>query len=144
MAGRNGSGYRSRPVPAQADYQSLRQAMIAMLEELDQRLAGRRYLFGAEVTEADVRLWPTLARFDTGYNPMAGVTKRRLTEFGSLWAYARDLYRLPAFRQTTDFSSHRGLVRGPKPSFLNAASWRLRVEPHLADWDSPPDRDHLG
>ena len=115
--------------------------MIALLEELDERLAGRRYLFGAEVTEADVRLWPTLARFDTGYNPLAGVTERRLTEFGNLWAYARDLYRLPAFRETTDFASFGGLVRGPKPTFVNDGSWRIRVEPRLADWDAPPGRD---
>ena len=118
--------------------------MIAMLEELDDCLAGRRYLFGAEITEADVRLWPTLARFDAGYNPMAGVTERRLTEFGNLWGYARDLYRLPAFRQTTDFSSFGGLVRGPRPSFVNDAPWRLRVEPRLADWDSSVGRDRLG
>jgi glutathione S-transferase/putative glutathione S-transferase len=118
--------------------------MIALLEELDERLAGRRYLFGAEVTEADVRLWPTLARFDTGYNPLAGVTERRLTGFGNLWAYARDLYRLPAFRETTDFSAFGGLVRGPKPTFVNDGSWRILIEPRLADWDEPPGRDHLG
>jgi putative glutathione S-transferase len=118
--------------------------MIAMLEELDERLADRRYLFGGEVTEADVRLWPTLARFDTGYNPMAGVTERRLTSFGNLWGYARDLYRRPAFRDTTDFASFDGLVHGPKPTFLNDASWRIRVEPRLAAWDEPPGRAHLG
>jgi glutathione S-transferase/putative glutathione S-transferase len=140
----NNGPYRVAGATEQADYAELRQAMIAMLEELDGRLARRRYLFGGEVTEADVRLWPTLARFDTGYNPLAGVTERRLTGFGNLWAYARDLYRLPAFRDTTDFASHRGLVRGPKPTFLNDAPWRIQVEPRLADWDSPPGRDHLG
>jgi glutathionyl-hydroquinone reductase len=140
----NNGPYRVAGATTQQDYEQLRRAMVAMLEELDGRLAGRRYLFGAEITEADVRLWPTLARFDTGYNPMAGVTERRLTEFGNLWGYARDLYRLPAFRQTTDFSSHRGLIRGPRPSFVNDAPWRLRVEPHLADWDSSAGRDRLG
>ena len=139
----NNAPYRVAGATAAGDYEALRQAMIAMLEELDDRLAGQRYLFGAGITEADVRLWPTLARFDTGYNPLAGVTARRLTEFGNLWAYARDLYRLPAFRETTDFASFDGLVRGPKPSFVNDAPWRIRVEPHLADWDGPAGRDHL-
>ena len=110
----------------------------------DDRLGTRRYLFGGEITEADVRLWPTLARFDAGYNPMAGVTARRLTEFGNLWGYARDLYHRPAFRETTDFSSFGGLVRGPKPTFVADAPWRLQVEPRLADWDEPAGRDHLG
>jgi glutathione S-transferase/putative glutathione S-transferase len=139
----NNGPYRVAGAATEADYTKLRQSMIAMLEELDERLASRRYLFGAALTEADVRLWPTLARFDAGYNPMAGVTERRLTGFGNLWAYARDLYRLPAFRDTTDFSSFGGLVRGPKPTFLNAAPWRILVEPRLADWDAPPGRDHL-
>jgi glutathione S-transferase/putative glutathione S-transferase len=140
----NNGPYRVAGATTEADYAELRRSMIAMLEELDERLAGRRYLFGGEVTEADVRLWPTLARFDAGYNPMAGVSERRLTEFGNLWAYARDLYRLPAFRDTTDFSSYRGLARGPKPTFLNAAPWRIQIEPRLADWDAPPARGHLG
>jgi glutathione S-transferase/putative glutathione S-transferase len=140
----NNGPYRVAGATTQEDYEQLRQAMIALLEELDERLAGRRYLFGAEVTEADVRLWPTLARFDTGYNPLAGVTERRLTGFGNLWAYARDLYRLPAFRETTDFASFGGLVRGPKPTFVNDGSWRIGVDPRLADWDEPPGRDHLG
>jgi glutathione S-transferase/putative glutathione S-transferase len=139
----NNGPYRVAGATTQEDYESLRQAMIALLEELDTRLTGRRYLFGAGVTEADVRLWPTLARFDAGYNPMAGVTERRLTEFGNLWDYARDLYTLPAFRETTDFSSFGGLTRGPKPTFLNDAPWRIRVEPRLADWDAPPGRDRL-
>ena len=139
----NNGPYRVAGATGPGDYEDLRQAMIAMLEELDGRLGRSRFLFGAGITEADVRLWPTLARFDTGYNPLAGVTERRLTEFGSLWAYARDLYRLPAFRQTTDFASFGGLVSGPKPSFLNDASWRIQVEPRLADWDQAPRRGRL-
>ena len=140
----NNGPYRVAGATTQEDYETLRQATLVTLAELDERLAGRRYLVGSEVTEADVRLWPTLARFDTGYNPLAGVTDRRLTHYGSLWAYARDLYRLPAFRETTDFASFDGLVRGPKPSFVNDAPWRIQVEPRRADWDEPPGRDHLG
>src|SRR5215471_9437404 len=140
----NNGPYRVAGATTASDYEDLRQAMIALLDELDARLAESRFLFGREPTEADVRLWPTLARFDTGYNPLAGVTERRLTEFGNLWGYARDLYQLPAFRETTDFSSFDGLVRGPRPSFVNDAPWRLRVEPRPADWDASPGREHLG
>jgi len=140
----NNGPYRVAGATTAEDYESLRQAMISLMEELDTRLARRRYLFGADITEADVRLWPTLARFDTGYNPLAGVTERRLTGFPQLWGYARDLYRLPAFRETTDFTAFGGLVRGPKPSFVTDAPWRLQVEPRLADWDEPPVRDGLG
>jgi glutathionyl-hydroquinone reductase len=140
----NNGPYRVAGAAAAEDYEDLRRAMVAVLEELDARLAARRYLFGGDVTEADVRLWPTLARFDTGYNPLAGVTERRLTGFPHLWGYARDLYQLPAFRETTDFASFAGLVRGPKPAFVTDAPWRIKVEPRLADWDEAPGRDRLG
>jgi glutathione S-transferase/putative glutathione S-transferase len=140
----NDGPYRVAGAATREDYEKLRQAMIATLAELDQRLAGRRLLFGGEITEADVRLWPTLARFDTGYNPMAGVSERRLTGFPNLWGYARDLYQRPAFRDTTDFTSFGGLVRGPKPTFLNDGPWRIKVEPRLGDWDEPPGRERLG
>lgn len=140
----NNGPYRVAGATSQQDYEDLRHQMIDTMEDLDARLAGTRYLFGGRLTEADVRLWPTLARFDTGYNPMAGVSERGLTGFANLWAYARDLYQRPAFRETTDFSSFGGLVRGPKPSFLNDGPARIEVEPGLADWDTPHGRERLG
>jgi putative glutathione S-transferase len=140
----NNGPYRVAGASSREEYEELRHAMIATLAELDERLEDRRYLFGTQLTEADVRLWPTLARFDVGYNPMAGVSEHRLTSFENLWGYARDLYRLPAFRDTTDFSALGGLARGPRPTFLHDAPWRIRVEPHLADWAEPPGRERLG
>jgi glutathionyl-hydroquinone reductase len=140
----NNGPYQVAGATTRESYEELRQAMIATLAELDRRLADRRLLFGSQLTEADVRLWPTLARFDTGYNPLAGVTERRLTSFPNLWGYARDLYQRPAFRDTTDFASFGNLARGPRPTFLNEGSWRIKVEPQLADWDEPPGRERLG
>ena len=139
----NNGPYLVAGATTEAEYTALRRRMTGMLAELDERLAGRRYLFGSQLTEADVRLWPTLARFDLAYNPMAGVSERPLTSYPNLWGYARDLYQRPAFRETTDFAAMGGLRRGPKPSFLNGGSWRLRVEPRPADWDAPHDRARL-
>jgi glutathionyl-hydroquinone reductase len=116
---------------------------LATGSELDERLATRRFLFGASITEADVRLWPTLARFDLGYNPLAKISERPLTSYPNLWGYARDLYQRPAFRNTTDFAAFGMFAAGPKPSFFNDASWRIRVEPVNADWDSPHRREAL-
>ena len=78
------------------------------------------------VTEADVRLWPTLARFDLGYNPLGKISERRLVDFPALWGYARDLYQRPAFRETTDFSAFARFGSGPAPSFYNDAPWRIQ------------------
>ena len=51
---------------------------------------------------ADVRLWVTLARFEAVYHYHFKVNLRRLVEYPNLWGYARDLYSLPAFRDTTN------------------------------------------
>jgi glutathionyl-hydroquinone reductase len=91
-----------------------------------------------------VRLWPTLARFDLGYNPLGKISERRLADFPALWGYARDLYHLPAFRETTDFGAFARFGSGPSPSFLNDAPWRIKVDPYRADWDEPHDREQLG
>jgi hypothetical protein len=52
----------------------------------------------------------------------------------NLGGYARDLYQRPAFRDTTDFAAFGMFAAGPRPSFFNDASWRIRVEPVHADW----------
>ena len=78
-------------------------ALFATLDELEQRLAGRRYLFGGQITEADVRLWVTLARFDSVYVTHFKANVRRLVDYPNLWGYARDLYQHPAFGPTTNF-----------------------------------------
>ncbi len=140
----NDGTYRVAGATTEQDYTELRHRLIAALEYLDERLAASRYLFGPAVTESDVRLWPTLARLDTGYNPLAKISERRLTEFPALWAYARDLYQLPAFRETTDFASFARFGSGAKPSFLNDADWRIPVTPFQADWDAPHGRERLG
>jgi len=140
----NNGTYRVAGATTEHDYTELRHRLTATLDALDGRLAGQRYLFGATVTEADVRLWPTLARFDLGYNPLGKISERRLTDFPALWGYARDLYQMPAFRETTDFAAYAAFGSGPAPSFFNGAPWRIQVEPHRGDWDEPPGRERLG
>ena len=128
----NNGTYRVAGATTEPEYTDLRRRLTGTLDLLDARLAGQRYLFGGEITEADVRLWPTLARFDLGYNPIGKISERRLTEFPALWAYARDLYQRPAFRETTDFAAFAAFGSGPAPSFYNAAPWRIHVDPHLS------------
>jgi glutathionyl-hydroquinone reductase len=139
----NDGTYRVAGAMTKQDYEQLRHRLIGTFEYLQEQLAGRRYLFGAAVTEADVRLWPTLARFDLGYNPLAKISERRLVDFPVLWDYARDLYQRPAFRDTTEFSSFARFGAGPTPSFVNDADWRIPVAPYQADWDAPHDRQLL-
>jgi glutathione S-transferase/putative glutathione S-transferase len=79
-----------------------RHRVLAALEWIDERLAERRYLTGDTLTEADVRLWVTLARYDAEYNRDHLISDWDLSGFEHLWGYARDLYQRPAFRETTE------------------------------------------
>jgi putative glutathione S-transferase len=81
-----------------------RKALLDAFEWLDARLTGSRYLLGDALTEADIRLWVTLVRYDAGPNAHRSINPG-LHVYPHLWAYARDLYTVPAFRNTTDFAS---------------------------------------
>ncbi|WP_308163958.1 glutathione S-transferase C-terminal domain-containing protein [Nonomuraea sediminis] len=87
---------------AEDDREQERHRVVAALERLDERLAEQRFLTGDTITEADVRLWVTLARFDAEHNRGHLISERELTDFDYLWPYARDLYQRPAFRETTE------------------------------------------
>ncbi|MFJ9568705.1 glutathione S-transferase C-terminal domain-containing protein [Streptomyces bacillaris] len=126
----NDAVYRVDGASTQAAYESSRQRVCRALEELDTRLADRRYLLGDVVREPDVRLWPTLARFDLAYNPVGGICRGGLRDFPNLWAYARDLYRLPAFRDTTDFDTYR---MSPPPERADSVR-HIAVDPVEPDW----------
>jgi glutathione S-transferase/putative glutathione S-transferase len=136
----NDAPYRVAGATTEQEYDGLRKQTIGALERLDAALAERRYLLGDRLTESDVRLWVTLARFDAGYNPMARISERPLTSFPNLWGYARDLYSRAEFSSTLDFSVFRAFGSGPGPSFRYDGIDRIAVRPRLADWFEPAGR----
>ena len=99
----NNGVYKAGFARTQEAYEQAYEELFATLDVLEERLATRRFLLGDHVTDADVRLYPTLARFDAAYHGAFHCNRQRLTEFPHLWGYARDLYALPGFGSTTDF-----------------------------------------
>jgi len=99
----NNGVYRCGFAGTQEAYDAAVAALFTTLDELEERLAGSRYLFGDQVTEADVRLWVTLARFDSVYVTHFKANTHRIVDYPNLWAYTRDLYQHPAFGPTTNF-----------------------------------------
>ncbi|AUY54681.1 glutathione S-transferase C-terminal domain-containing protein [Streptomyces sp. CB01881] len=97
---------RTGAAPARTGEAALaaRATLLEAFAELDGRLATRRYLLGDRLTEADVRLWVTLVRYDARTNHDRAVNPG-LAVYPHLWAYARDLYRQKAFKSTMDFST---------------------------------------
>jgi glutathionyl-hydroquinone reductase len=99
----NNGVYRCGFATSQDSYHQVFRELFGTLDELEQTLDQRRYLLGDQITEADVRLWVTLARFDSVYYSHFKCNKRRITDYPNLWRYARDLYAVPAFGGTTRF-----------------------------------------
>jgi len=133
----NDGVYRVDGARTQDEYEQWRRRVCAALDSLGTRLADSRYLFGDVITESDVRLWPTLARFDLAYNPVGGICREGLAAFPHLWAYARDLYGHPAFRETTDFGTYR---MSPPESRADGVV-HIATDPVEPDWSEPHGRD---
>ena len=99
----NNGVYKAGLATSQAVYEEAFDGLFSTLSALEERLLRRRYLLGGSITEADVRLYPTLARFDAVYYTHYKCNLNRLVDYPGLWGYARDLYQTPGFGDTTDF-----------------------------------------
>ena len=99
----NNGVYRCGFAGSQEAYDEAYERLWTTMDWLEDRLANRRYLMGATITEADVRLFTTLARFDAVYHGHFKCNRNKLTEMPNLWGYARDLYQTPGFGETIDF-----------------------------------------
>ena len=125
--------YKAGFATTQEAYEEAVIELFETLDELESRLARQRYLAGAEVTEADWRLFTTLVRFDPVYVGHFKCNLKRLIDYPNLFGYARALYQMPGVAGTVSFEhikrhyyeSHRsinptGIVPlGPKIDFTS-------------------------
>ena len=98
----NNGVYRCGLAKSQAAYEEAFKKLFAGLDALEQRLATQRWLVGDRFTEADLRLFPTLARFDAVYVGHFKCNLRRLADYHHLSNYAREIYQLPGVAPTVD------------------------------------------
>jgi len=138
----NNGVYRCGFAGSQQAYERAYDRLFAALDWLSERLSGRRYLVGASITEADVRLFTTLVRFDAVYHGHFKCNRAKLAEMPVLWAYARDLFQTPGFGDTVDFvqiKQHYYIVHADiNPTRIVPAG------PDLLNWLTPHGRDGLG
>jgi putative glutathione S-transferase len=99
----NNGVYRCGFAGSQQAYDDAYDRLWTAMDWLEDRLADRRFLMGDTITEADVRLFTTLTRFDSVYHGHFKCNRNKLTEMPALWGYARDLFQTPGFGETTDF-----------------------------------------
>ncbi|UYM07914.1 glutathione S-transferase family protein [Solicola gregarius] len=138
----NNGVYRCGFAGSQEAYDEAFGRLFTRLDWLSDHLADRRYLVGDTITEADVRLFTTLARFDAVYHGHFKCNRQKLTELPVLWAYARDLFQTPGFGDTTDFvqiKQHYYIVHADvNPTQI------VPVGPDLSGWLTPSGREALG
>tara|TARA_R110002110_G_scaffold119309_1_gene293713 strand:- start:17693 stop:18622 length:930 start_codon:yes stop_codon:yes gene_type:complete len=99
----NNGVYRCGFAKSQAAYEQACSNLFKVLEKLDGHLSNNEYLVGSELTEADIRLIPTLLRFDLVYYHHFKCSKKPLVDFKYLYQYAKRLYAMPAINGTTNF-----------------------------------------
>ncbi|HYB31357.1 MAG TPA: glutathione S-transferase C-terminal domain-containing protein [Solirubrobacteraceae bacterium] len=137
----NNAVYKAGFSRRQEVYEREVRALFAMLDELDERLAARRFLFGPEPVETDWRLFTTLVRFDAVYQIHFKCSVRKLIEYEHLWPYARDLYQRPGVADTVDFDEIRRHYYLTHPMINPSGLVALRP---AVGFEDPPGRESLG
>jgi putative glutathione S-transferase len=99
----NNGVYKSGFATTQAAYEAAVVPLFETLDWLEARLSRSRFLCGDTPTEADIRLFTTLVRFDSVYHGHFKCNIRRIVDYRHVWAYTRDLYQLPGVAGTVDF-----------------------------------------
>ncbi len=113
----NNGVYRCGFARSQEAYDEAVANLFSCLDRLERRLDGQRYLTGGRLTEADIRLFTTLVRFDPVYHTHFKCNRQRLRDYPNLWNYTLEIYQLPGIAQTVDlhhiknhyFGSHESI-----------------------------------
>lgn len=96
----NNGVYKAGFATTQSAYEEAFDALFKALDALEQKLAGRRYLVGTHLTEADWRLFTTLVRFDAVYVGHFKCNQKRIVDYPNLWNFVRELYQVPGVAET--------------------------------------------
>jgi putative glutathione S-transferase len=133
----NDGVYRCGFARSQQAYEASFRRLFAALDEIEQRLGRQRYLVGDRFTEVDLRLFPTLVRFDAVYYSHFKCNLRRIADYHNLSNYLREIYQMPGVAETVDMPGiklgYYGGMRNLNPSGI------IPLGPEL-DFAAPHDR----
>ena len=138
----NNGVYEAGFSASQQAYEDAYHRLFDRLDWLTLRLEDQRYLVGDTITEADVRLFTTLVRFDAVYHNHFKCNRHKLSELPVLWAYARDLFQTPGFGDTIDFD-HIKRHYYEVHTDINPTGV-VPAGPILEVWAQPHGREELG
>ncbi|MHC8344863.1 glutathione S-transferase family protein [Pseudomonas sp. RT6P73] len=99
----NNGVYRAGFATSQSAYEEAFDGLFAELDRLEELLGANRYLVGEYLTEADIRLFTTLIRFDAVYHGHFKCNLRRIADYPNLSNWLREIYQWPGIAETVDF-----------------------------------------
>ena len=140
--GINNGVYKSGFAVSQNAYEEAVTELFRCLDRVDSILGKQRFIAGSVLTEADVRLFPTLVRFDEVYVVYFKCAKKSLREYKNIPGYIRDVYQTPGIKPSVDmwhikthyFTSHPVLNANAIVPVSN--EWDVN-EPHARDGAYP-------
>jgi putative glutathione S-transferase len=130
----NNGVYAAGFATEQGRYERAVTALFETLDMLDSRLATRTWLVGEAMTEADIRLFTTLVRFDAVYHGHFKCNLRRLVDYEHLWPYARRIYQLPQVASTVSFEFIKKHYYGSHRT-INPTG--ILPKGPIMDWEAP-------
>ncbi|MEK9662385.1 MAG: glutathione S-transferase family protein [Alphaproteobacteria bacterium] len=136
----NAGVYKAGFAIDQAKYARAATAIFETFDWLEKLLAGQRYVAGDRFTEADIRLFTTLLRFDPVYHGHFKCNLRRLVDYPNLWGFTREVYQMPGVAETVDLTH---IQHHYYESMNNINPTRIvPIGPDI-DFTAPHDRDRL-
>jgi putative glutathione S-transferase len=133
----NNGVYKAGFATTQTAYKEAVASLFETLDWLEERLSQSRFLCDDTLTEADIRLFTTLVRFDAVYHGHFKCNIRRLIDYKNLWAYTRDIYQIPGIAATVDFTH---IKRHYYQSHKRINPTGIVPAGPLLDFDAPSER----
>lgn len=136
----NNGVYKAGFATSQQAYEEAFDDLFSTLGWLENILDDRRFLIGGQMTEADIRLFTTLIRFDLVYHGHFKCNRHHLYEYPNLWAFTRELYQMEAIKKTVNFHHIKHHYYESHPS-INPTG--IVPKGPKIDFDAPHDRGRL-
>jgi len=133
----NNGVYRAGFASTQSAYEKAAREVFDTLDLIDQHLSTSRFLAGDNFSEADIRLFPTLARFDVAYHYAFRCNLKRIADYKNLWPYARQIYQMEGVADTVHFDIYK---RGYFSKSENRNPLGIVPIGPQIDWDEPHNR----